>query len=104
MVAAIAVELDEVVENALDVVERVRTLLVPGQENRVPDVVLAGLVADPVELALQPAQLGRDAGTAQERQVAELRQALAKPQLLRRRRPPPSRHGRRGRAAAPETA
>ena len=54
--AAVAVQLDPVVEDPLDVVERVRPVLVARELDRAPDLVLGrvGLAREPLELALEP--------------------------------------------------
>ena len=74
---AVAVQLDEVVEDPLDVVERVRPLLVARELDGAPDLVLARLRRDPVDLALEPRHLAGDADPAQKREVAELGEPLA---------------------------
>jgi hypothetical protein len=62
---AVAVQLDEVVENALDVIEGVRPVLVARELDRLPDVVLGRFGSDPVDLTLQAGHLTRDADSAQ---------------------------------------
>ena len=64
--AAVAVQLDPVVEDPLDVVERVRPVLVPGELDLRPDLLVGRLRLDPVELALEPLELAREARAAQE--------------------------------------
>ena len=73
--AAVAVQLEPVVEDPLDVVERVRPLLVPRELDRVPDLLVGRLGLDPVELALQPLELAGEARAAQEIEAAQLAQA-----------------------------
>src|SRR4029453_9163277 len=51
----VAVQLDEVLEEALHVVERVRPLRVAGEVDGSPDLLVGRLgLLDPVELSLQP--------------------------------------------------
>ena len=56
--AAVAVELEPVVEDPLDVVERVRALLVAGELDRAPDLLVGRVLAQPLELTLQALELG----------------------------------------------
>ena len=65
----VAVELDEVVEQPLDVVERVRALRVTGELDEAPGL-LGRLSLDPVELLLEPVEVAAQPRTAQERQTA----------------------------------
>src|SRR6185369_4299148 len=53
----VAVELDEIVEDPLDVVEGVRPVLVAGELDGAPDLVRARLLRDPVDLVLETGQL-----------------------------------------------
>ena len=62
--AAVAVELDPVVEQPLDVVERVRPVLVPRELDRAPDLLVGRRGLDPLELALEPLELAGDARAA----------------------------------------
>ena len=101
---AVAVELDEVVEDPLDVVERVRAILVSRQLDRAPDLVGARLLGDPVDLVLEPGHLPGDADPAEERQLPEPRQPVAQPELLDRAFGALSRHARRGRGRGPGRA
>ena len=89
---AVAVQLDEVVEDPLDVVERVRPVLVARELDGVPDLVGARLLRDPVDLVLETGQLPRDADPAQKRQLPEPGEPLAEPQLLGRPLAALSRH------------
>ena len=57
--AAIAMELEEVLEDPLDVVERVRPILVAGELDPLPDLLVGGVVLEPLELALEAFELGR---------------------------------------------
>ena len=59
-------QLEPVVQDPVDVVERVRPVLVPGQLDLVPDLLVGRLGLDPVELALQPLELAGEARAAQE--------------------------------------
>ena len=79
---AVSVQLDEVVADPLHVVERVGTILMACELDRVPDLVLTRLGGNAFELALQPGHLARDADAAQERKLAELGQPLLELQLL----------------------
>ena len=92
--AAIAVELDEVLQDPFDVVERVRAIGVACELNRAPDLLVARLGDDSVELPLEPFQLTRQAGAAKQGQAPEPAQALAQLKLGL------TRHCRRGAAAA----
>ena len=75
----VAVQLEPVLQQALDVVERVGPLVVPGQLDLPPDLLVGGLVADPVDLALEPLQLAGDARAAEQRQVPQPPEPLAQP-------------------------
>jgi hypothetical protein len=94
---AVAVQLDEVVEDPLDVVERVGPVLVAREFDGVPDLVGARLGGDTVDLMLESGQLARDSDAPQEGQVAKPGEALAQAQLLRGSLPALSRHFRRAR-------
>ena len=74
---AIAVQLDEVVEDSLDVVQRVRPVLMAGKLDGAPDLVRARLLRDPVDLVLETGQLPGNADPAQKREVPEPGKALA---------------------------
>jgi hypothetical protein len=91
---SIAVELDEVLEDPVDVVERVGPVGVAGQLDRAPDLLVAGLRDDLLELPLQALELTREAGAAQERQTPEPAQPLPELDFAL------TRHGRRAAAAA----
>jgi hypothetical protein len=67
---AVAVELDPVVDHPRDVVERVRTVLMAGELDRPPDLLVRRLRFDPLELGLQPLELARDARAAQQRRAS----------------------------------
>ena len=101
---AVAVELDEVVEDPLDVVERVRAVLVAGELDRAPDLVRARLLRDPVDLVLEPRHLARDAHPAEKRKLPEPGEALAQPELLAVPSGSQSPWLRRGRAPGPGRA
>ena len=79
--AAIAVQLEEVVEDPLDVVERVRPLLVARELDALPDLLVRGVVLEPLELALQALELGREPRPAQELDPAQLGQPVAEAEL-----------------------
>src|SRR5918996_2792569 len=78
---AIAVELEEVVEDALDVVERVRPVLVASELDRAPDALCAGLLLHSFELVLETLELAGDLRAAQQLHGAELTQPLTEPKL-----------------------
>ena len=63
--AAGPVQLEPVVEQALDVVEGVRPLLVPRQLDGLPDLLVGRLLAHPVQLALETVELSRELGTTE---------------------------------------
>ena len=79
--AAIAVQLEEVVEDPLDVVERVRPILVPRQLDRLPDLVVARLLLETVDLVLEPLELAGQLRPAEELHGAELTEPLAQAHL-----------------------
>src|SRR5262249_5387004 len=80
--AAVAVQLDPVLDEALHVVERVRAIRVTGELDRAPDRLVARVGLEPRQLALEPLALAHDADPAQERQPREAAQPLAQPDLL----------------------
>ncbi len=82
----VAVQLEPVVEQPLDVIERVRTILVPRELDRAPDLVVGRLLSDPVELPLQAVELPGELRPAEQRHVAEPAQPLAETQLVLTRR------------------
>src|SRR5262249_41908639 len=92
--AAVAVQLEPVVEEPFDVIERVGPVLVSRQLDGVPDVLVSRLVGDPLELPLQLLDLCGDTRTAGEVDAAQAREALPQPELLI------SRHSSRTAAAA----
>src|SRR5207247_3409384 len=79
---AITVELHPVVEQTLDVVERVRPVLMTGELDGPPDLLVGGSLLRPLELALQLLQLPGELGAAQEIEAAKARQARPQPQLV----------------------
>src|SRR3954468_1757087 len=79
-VVVVSVELEPVVEQPLDVVERVRTVGVPRELDGAPDLLVARLGDDPVELPLEPLELAGELGSAQQRQAPQTAQLLAEPQ------------------------
>ncbi len=96
--AAVAVQLDPVVEHSLDVIEGVRTIGVPGQLDRAPDLLVSRLGLNLLELALEALQLAGDLRAAEQRGAAETRQPLTQPVLGL------TRHCRRAARAWPCTA
>src|SRR5207302_6809018 len=78
---AVAVQLDPVLEQPLDVVQRVRPVLVPGELDLLPDVVpRERLGAQELDLFLHPLDLAVDAG-AEEPDALQARDLLAQAQL-----------------------
>ena len=73
----VAVQLEPVVEDALDVVERVGPLLVPRELDAPPDLLVARVRAEALELALQPLGLRRQVRAAQTSHAEQLRNAVA---------------------------
>src|SRR5688572_29131 len=102
--AAIAVQLEPVVEDALDVVERVGALLVSRQLDRAPDLLVRRVLAQALELSLQALQLRRELRSAEELDAGKLGEAVAEPELGLLAHPlPPNRRSRRasvGRSSA----
>jgi len=74
---AVAVELDEVLQHPFDVVQRVRPVGMARQLDGAPDLLVARLGDDPVELPLQALELAGQARAAEKRQTAEAVQPLA---------------------------
>ena len=107
---AIAVELEEVVEDPLDVVEGVRTIDVASELDRLPDLLRGRIGLELVELILQACELAGELRAAQELHAAELTEALAQPHFRfarhqgrsnnRRSRPSVSRRSERGTIAS----
>ena len=79
--AAVAVQLDPVLDQALDVVERVRPVLVACELDLLPDLVPGRLGGDALELFLEPRELAREPGAAQQAHAAQLAQPVADTQL-----------------------
>ena len=75
--AAIAVELEEVVEDPLHVVERVRALLVPRELDGAPDLLLARLRLQALELILKAIELAAQLRPSQKLHAGELTEPLA---------------------------
>ena len=75
--ATVAVQLDPVLEQAFDIVEGVRTVLVPRELDRMPDLLVRRRRLDAVELALQLVEVSGEAGAAEQVEGAQARQALA---------------------------
>src|SRR5205807_1234425 len=80
--AAVTVQLDPVLEQPLDVVERVRAVLMSRQLDRAPDLLVGGSRLDPIELPLQLLQLPREAAATKQVEVAQARQPLAQVELV----------------------
>ena len=97
-VLPVAVELEPVVEQALHVVERVRPVRMARELDGTPDLLVARLRDDAVELALQPLELARDARAPQERKAPQPAQLLPQSQLG------VTRHRRRAAAAGRQYA
>ena len=74
--AAIAVELDPVLDQPLDVIERVGALVVAGELDRRPDLVVRRLGLHALELALELLELALEARAAEELQVPQLGEPL----------------------------
>src|SRR2546422_5789215 len=72
----IAVQLDEVIEQPFDIVERVRPLGMAGELDRAPDLLPRRLGLDALEVALQPFELAGDLRSAEEGQAPEPAQPL----------------------------
>src|SRR5829696_3303907 len=94
-VLAVAVQLEPVLEQAVDVVQGVRPFRVARELDRAPDLLVARLCDDPLELPLETLKLPGQPRAAQQRQAPEAAQLLPEPQLRL------TCHGRRGVAAAP---
>src|SRR6186997_836158 len=77
----VAVQLDKVLEESLDVVEGVRALRVARQVDGPPDLLVRRLGLDPLELTLQAVELAGEPGSPKERQAAEPAQPLAEMSL-----------------------
>ena len=79
---AVAVELDPVLEDHVDVVERIRAVGMARQLDERPDLLLGGVLPrDGVELLAQPLFLSRDAGAVEQRQALEPTEPLPQPAL-----------------------
>ena len=80
--APVAVQLDPVLEDLVDVVERVRAIGMSRQLDERPDLLLGGVLPrDGVELLAQPLFLSRDAGAVEQRQALEPAEPLPQPAL-----------------------
>ena len=91
----VSVQLDEVFEQALDVIERVRAVIVPRKLDELPDLLVGGALLDALELTLKALELTGQPRALQERQAAETAQPLAQTNLGF------TRHERRGAGASP---
>src|SRR5581483_1529825 len=78
---AVAAQLEEVVEHALDVVERIGPVCVAREQDALPDLLVGRLGRQPVELLLQPLELRGQLRAAQQPDAGELAQPLAQTQL-----------------------
>src|SRR6185437_13925230 len=67
---------------ALDVVERVRAIVVPRQLDLAPDLLVGRLLADPGDLPLQAIELAGDPRAAEERKVPQATEPLAQSELV----------------------
>src|SRR6476659_8126356 len=79
---SVAVQLEPVIEQPLDVVERVRPLVVSGDLDLAPDLLVGGLLPDPGQLPLEALELPGQLRAAQQRQVPKPPEALPQPQLV----------------------
>src|SRR4051794_12410324 len=80
--AAVPVQLDPVVDEALDVIHRVRAIGMAGELDRAPDRLVARVGLQPLQLLLEPFALTVDAHPAQKRQPRKPAQAAAEADLL----------------------
>ena len=78
----VATQLDEVVEQPLHVVKGVRTLEMPGELDRSPDLLRARLGLDALDLPPEPAELILNAHTSKQGELAQAREPIAQPQEL----------------------
>src|SRR5580765_3474466 len=75
--AAVPVQLDPIVEEPLDVVQRVRAVLMARELDRTPDLLVGRCGLDSLELALQLLQLPGNARASEQVEIAQARQTLA---------------------------
>ena len=78
----VAVQLDEVVQQPLDVVERVRPLGMARELDGAPDLLVGDLRLHALELLLEPLEIAGYARAAEQAQPSELRESFAKAKLL----------------------
>ncbi len=78
----VAVQLDEVVEQPSHVVERVRPFGMTRELDGAPDLLVRDLRVHPLELLLEPFEIRGEPRAAEQAQPLELRQPLAKTELL----------------------
>ena len=78
----IAVKLEEVLEDPLDVVEGVRPVDVASELDRLPDLLRGRVGLEVVELILEARELAAELRAAQELHAAELTEALAQPHFV----------------------
>ena len=79
---AVAVKLDPVVEQPLDVVERVRAVLVACKLDRAPDLFVRRRRLDALELALQLFELPGKPRASEQVEIPQARQALPQTQFV----------------------
>src|SRR5207247_2201046 len=91
---AVTVQLDPVVEQPVDVVQRVWAVLMSRELDGAPDLLVGRRSLDALELALQLLELARDPRAAQQAEIAQAREPLAQHQFG------VSRHSRRRAAGA----
>ena len=75
--AAVPVELDPVLEEPLDVIERIRAILVPRELDRPPDLLVGRRGLDALQLTLQLLEVGRQPRAAEQVEATQTRQPLA---------------------------
>src|SRR5439155_8084718 len=92
--AAVTVQLDPIVEEPADVVQRVRAVLVARKLDRAPALLARRRGLDARELALELLELARDLRAPEQAQIAQTGEPLAQSQLG------VSRHSRRRAAGA----
>src|SRR5579884_44170 len=80
--APVAVQLDPVVEDARDVVERVRPVGMAGELDRPPDPLVRRVLLQPLQLLLEARRLGVEPCAAQPREARERRQPLPQVDLV----------------------
>src|SRR5438874_1693916 len=76
---SVAVQLEPVGQEALDVIECVRPLVVAGQLDLAPDLLVGRLLADPCDLPLEPLELAGEPRAPEQRKVPQAPEPLAQP-------------------------